>query len=1047
MISSPFLIINAAAGSGKTYSLVYSYLKKLLSSNNSNSHRKMLALTFTNKAVYEMKFRILKSLYLLAYKIDLEEISGYRSSLIVDLGIGKTAIEKKASIVLRKILHEYASFEVITIDSFTQKLIRTFAKDLKIPASFEVTLEADQLLEEMIESILDKAGVEKKLTKLLVDFSLSKTAELKSWNIGMDLFDFSKLLLNENDRTPILSFKNKNSADFKAQKTKFVKEYQNAFEQLKKIGIEALKLISDNGLIQNDFSRKAVFNHFEKISNGQLDRLYENKLDQNFQQSTNIYNKSLAVEKKIKIDGILPELFDHYKKAKLKVGRLFVIKNILNQWTPLSLISEMERGLEALQLPFNRLLLSRFNEIINKEISTLSTPYIYERLGEKYRHYFIDEFQDTSRLQWKNLIPLISNAIESLDDSQTPGSLLLVGDPKQAVYRWRGGDNQQFLNLLNRESPFQIKPEVTVLPKNYRSKKAIVDFNNKFFAFVGSQIDSLEQSKMFGRDAQQRFNEKEGGRVAISFIEKKRRKEIAIPFYKTQTIAFLNEAKAANFLWSDMAVLVRKRDQAATIASSLEENDIPFVSSESLSLESSMHVNFLISLIRLVLHPEDYEERKKVIAFLYLENGKNKKYHVLLNDLIFIPFSLFQKKLNHEFGFLFDFDHFSKKPIYNALEYSIANFGLEASVDAHLTAFLENVFEFKTNNNSDFASYLDYWEKKGRHQSIVIPQGIDAVKIMTIHKAKGLEFPVVVIPFATEELSNLGSRKVWYPIAKKFDTSFEWARISFSDKLKYLGNEGEDFYDQKIDEEKMDALNLLYVALTRAVEEVYIITQLENEKLSAGKSYATLLNHFVMSQGNEPSVEEVFQWGSSEKVECLEKDFSIHQIQPKFKMDSRWENRLWIQLSFKHERQGGEVRQEGILIHDLLGEVDHQEEIVSVIENALALGRISRSEKARYTNLLLNVVNHPELRGYFDKDLTVYKEQDILVPEKSFIRPDRVVKTHSHWAIIDYKTGKYSVKHEYQISRYSEIIRDMTQEQCKKFLVYIDKKISVKRVF
>ena len=178
----------------------------------------------------------------------------------------------------------------------------------------------------MIESILDKAGIEKKLTKLLVDFSLSKIAELKSWNIGMDLFDISKLLLNENDRTPILSFKNKNSADFKAQKTKFVMEYQNAFEQLKKIGIEALKLISDNGLIQNDFSRKAVFNHFEKISNGQLDRLYENKLDQNFQQSANIYNKSLAAEKKIRIDGILPKLFDHYKKAKLKVGRLFVLK-------------------------------------------------------------------------------------------------------------------------------------------------------------------------------------------------------------------------------------------------------------------------------------------------------------------------------------------------------------------------------------------------------------------------------------------------------------------------------------------------------------------------------------------------------------------------------------------------------------------------------------------------------------------------------------------------------------------------------------------------
>jgi ATP-dependent exoDNAse (exonuclease V) beta subunit len=585
----------------------------------------MLALTFTNKAVHEMKFRILNSLYLLAYHIDLDEISGYRSSLLVDLSIDKTVIKQKAKRILKKILHEYAAFEVITLDSFTHKLIRTFAKDLKIPASFEVTLEADQLLEEMTEAILEKAGIEEKLTKVLVDYSLSKIAELKSWNIGIDLFDFSKLLLNENDRAPILSLKNKTSADFKTQKIKFIQQYKQVFEQFKIIGRSALKLISDNGLTQDDFTRKAVFNHFEKIAHGQLDLIYDNKLAENFEKSINIYNKSLVLEKKEIIDAILPELFDHYNKAKSKFGRLFVLKNILNQWIPMSLIREMERGLEALQLPYNRILLSRFNEIIDKEISTLNAPYIYERMGEKYRHYFIDEFQDTSRLQWKNLIPLISNSIESLDEAQQNGSLLLVGDPKQAIYRWRGGDNRQFLRLLNKESPFQIKPEITVLPKNYRSKRAIVDFNNQFFAFVGSQIDSPEQRHMFVKESQQGLNEKEGGIVTIKFIEKTRKKETAIPIYQAQTLASLNEAKTANFSWCDMAVLVRKRDQAASIASVLQENDIPFVSSESLSLDSSMHVNFLISLIRLVLHPEDFLERKNIITFLYLENEKKKR--------------------------------------------------------------------------------------------------------------------------------------------------------------------------------------------------------------------------------------------------------------------------------------------------------------------------------------------------------------------------------------------------------------------------------------
>ena len=1046
MKSSPFLIINASAGSGKTYSLVYAYLKRLLSSNQDDAYRKMLALTFTNKAVHEMKSRILKSLYLLAYNNGTDDIKDYRTRLILDLKTDENFVEQKSKRVLKKILHEYAAFEVITLDSFTHKIIRTFAKDLKIPASFEVTLDVDQLLEETTESIIEKAGIDKKLTKILVDFSLSKTAELKSWNIGMDLFNFSKLLLNENDRIPISSLKKKKLNDFKTQKIKFGEQYEQYLEQLKLIGKTALKLITDKGLTKDDFTRKAVFNHFEKIANGSLERLYDNKLGENFEEGKNIYNRSLAEEKKTNIDAIILELYSFYLEAKSKVGKLLLLKNILNQWVPLSLIGEMESGLEALQLPYNRILLSRFNEIIDQEISALDAPYIYERLGEKYLHYFIDEFQDTSRLQWKNLIPLISNALESLHEAEQSGSLLLVGDPKQAIYRWRGGDNQQFLKLLNKESPFQIDPDITVLPKNYRSKKALVDFNNQFFAFVGSQIENTEQKKIFTEEAQQGFNLKEGGSVSIKFIEKTKRKEMVVPVYQSQTLAFLNEAKASDFAWSDMAVLVRIKDQAVLIATALQENNIPFISSESLSLDSSLRVNFLIALIRLVLYPEDYQERKNIVAFLCVENEKVKDYDALLNELIFDSFPVFQERLNLKFGLSFDFELFSKKSIYDAMEYAIANFDLVEKIDAHLCAFLDNIFEFKTNNNADFVTYLNYWENKGRQQCIVIPEGIDAVKIMTIHKAKGLEFPVVVIPFATEELSPLGNRKVWYPVADTFDSSFEWAWIIFSNKLKYLGLEGVDFYNRKIDEERMDALNTLYVALTRAASRMYLITQVEADKSPVDKSYATLLNRFVRNQGQEPNVDLIYEWGQYEKSEETSGQVVKHQIQSKFKIDSSWQNRLWTQMSFKHERHGDNALQKGILIHDLMGEVNHHEDVNSVIENALDQGRISPSESAYYNALLFEVVQHPDLKAYFDRELIVYNECDILVPKKSFVRPDRVVKTKTHWAIIDYKTGKYSAKHESQINRYAELINEMYHQDCKQFLVYINEEISVKPV-
>ena len=1046
MKPTPFLIINASAGSGKTYTLVYAYLKKLLSSPQDDVYRKMLALTFTNKAVHEMKFRILENLYLLANKIKDKEIESVRSDLLKDLKIDEAALKQKSYRVLKKILHEYAAFEVITLDSFTHKLIRTFARDLKIPAGFEVTLDADQLLEEMTEAILEKAGVEEKLTKVLVAFSLNKTDELKSWNIGRDLFDFSKLLLKENDREPLSRLKQKKASDFAEQKAKFDREYQATLNQFKSIGKAALKLFEDKGLTEDDFYRKVAYNHFKKITTEVSENLYKNNLEENLTEGKSIYKKNTAEEKKTIIDAIIPELLHLYKSAKSKAGRLFLLKKILNHWVPLSLIGEMERGLESLQLPYNRLLLSRFNEIIDKEISKLDAPYIYERLGEKYRHYFIDEFQDTSRLQWKNLIPLVSNALESLDEAGQSGSLLLVGDPKQAIYRWRGGDNGQFLKLLNGVSPFQIKPKVKVLPKNFRSQKNIVDFNNRFFAFLGSNIDNPEQKRMFEIEAQQRFNQKEGGRVVIKFIEKTKTKEAAIPNYQAQTVASLNEANILGFKWSEMAVMVRKKDQAVLIAAALQENDIPFISSESLSLESSTRVNFLVSLIRLVLYPEDHEQRKNITAFLFLEHGKNQDPDPLFREMISGTFHDFEKKLNREFGLSFDFDLFSKKSIYNAVEYALSAFGFDQNTDAHLSAFLDNIFEFKTNNNSDFVSYLNYWDNNGRHQSIVIPDGIDAVKIMTIHKAKGLEFPVVAIPFAAEELSPNNKEKVWYPIAEMFDTSFDWAWIDFSAKLKFLGNEGEAFYNNKVNEKRMDALNTLYVALTRAASQMYLITHLEDEKTIVDKNYATLLNHFVRRQGYEPNLEEAYEWG--EKKEAGRSGAESHEPKIKFlfKTSSNWQNRLWTQLSFKHENQIENARQEGILIHDLMGEVYHEEDVPLVVENAVENGRINPSEEAYYTSMLMEVVRHPQLNTYFDKSINIYNEQDILVPKASFVRPDRVVKTKTHWVIIDYKTGKYNPKHESQISRYGEILRQMPPKDSKKFLVYIDRAITVKAI-
>jgi ATP-dependent exoDNAse (exonuclease V) beta subunit len=1047
MKSSPFQIINAAAGSGKTYALVFAYLKKLLSSHHDDGYRKMLALTFTNKAVNEMKFRILDNLYLLAHHIEEDKIKDIRSSLLNDLDVDLPSLQQKAKRVLNKILHEYAAFEVITLDRFTHKIIKSFAKDLKIPASFEVTLDSDLLLEEMTENILDQAGIDKPLTEILVAFSLSKIDELKSWNIGQDLFDFSKLLLNENDREPLSVLKKIDQVEFKAQKKTFQKRLSTLKEELKTIGIDTLQLLNDKGLNEDDFNRKTLYKHFEKIASGTVDDLYKNQLEKNLNEGQRLYTQSLSESKKNIIDALIPRLLECFIKAKLKVGKLLLLKSIISQWTPLSLIGRMEKGLEDLQLPENRLLLSRFNEMIDNEISGLDAPYIYERLGEKYRYYFIDEFQDTSRLQWKNLIPLISNALQGLDDDHQMGSLLLVGDPKQAIYRWRGGDNKQFLSLLKKESPFpELPPHITLLPKNYRSREAIVDFNNQFFAWVGSTCQDSEQKQMFAQQTQQEFNHKKGGQVIVRFVEKGRKKENTIPYYQEQTIISLNAARSNGFLWKEMAVLVRKKEQAVQVAEALQTEDIPLISSESLSLGSSLKVNFLIALIRIVVDPDDEEQRKNIIEFLYHNKGTTMDLDQSLSSSIFLPIFAFEKEIKKQFDLSFDFQLFSKKSLYNAIEYAIAAFQLIENMEAHLNAFLDDVFEFSAQDEGSFLSYLHYWEQKGKDQKIVIPEGTDAVKILTIHKAKGLEFPVVVLPFASEELISSRSQKVWYPIKNHFETTFGWGRIHFSNKLKYLGAEATTFYEQQILAERGDALNTFYVALTRAVSQMHLICTVEEESTPVDKSYATLLNHFVRSQNQTPEIERPFEWGTADNVVRVDNESPIKAFRPDFKFQPNWQKRLWVQMHAKHDESATIARKEGLLVHDLLAEVSSTVDTSAVVTDALHSGKINKDEYDYYLQMVNDIVNHPQLSPFYQEDIEVYNEKDILIPQKSFIRPDRVVKNKNGWVIIDYKTGKEYPRHSNQIKHYAQVLEEMTLEKSKCFLVYIGEKTLVKTV-
>ena len=430
---APFQLYQASAGAGKTFLLVQQYLAKLLSSEQEDRFHRMLALTFTNKAVFEMKFRILQQLHYFAHTQD--DISEHPMGevLLHQLNLPPQELRRRAEINLRLILHDYAAFDIITLDSFTHRVIRSFAKDLGLAYNFEVELQSDRILEKVVEEVIDAVGKDAQLTTLLETFTFQKMddVDVSSWDLKANLMDAAKLLLKENDREEIKRFIQTKKHTVDEQYRILLTKKETIKQALIELGKNLLEQLSDAGLVAGDFNRGTLYKRFENLSKGDFKKYDEGKLHENLLAGKNIHKAKTPEAAKAQIEILLPTFLASYEEGLVLYRQWQLLNDILKQWIPLNLLAVLARTLDAYQTQSNRVLLSTFNERIAKEILWQPSPYIYERLGENYRHYFLDEFQDTSSLQWNNLIPLIKSSIESQLESGHTGSLLLVGDPKQ----------------------------------------------------------------------------------------------------------------------------------------------------------------------------------------------------------------------------------------------------------------------------------------------------------------------------------------------------------------------------------------------------------------------------------------------------------------------------------------------------------------------------------------------------------------------------------------------------------------------------------------
>jgi ATP-dependent helicase/nuclease subunit A len=807
-------IYKSSAGSGKTFTLVKEYLKLCLP--NPEKFRSIVAITFTNAASAEMKERIIDKLQGLANGGE-DDLRG----ILLKEGITEAQLNNSGK-VLGNILYNYSRFNISTIDSFFHKILRGFGKELGLPLDFEIFLETDEALDYAVDTFIQRSHTNRNIHNILLEYIREKISNGSSWIIRADLYRIAKELLEDATflmATPELE----QIQEFIKTLRSIISEFENTLDAIGKNAIQAMEY---NGLEIADFKygKTGPANYFNKIQKPAKEyepgKRFLSALDDNSQWLNSAANRQAEETMNVTLIPLGEKAFRIYRAGH---SQYISAKEILRNIYTFSVYEEIHKTLLEYKEKNEVVLISDFNRILSEHLIKEQISFIYSKIGVRYEHFLIDEFQDTSRLQWMNLRPLIENAL-----SQN-ANCLIVGDSKQGIYRWRGGD----VELIEKQVPevdFAAYSQKISLNSNYRSRTEVVEFNNRFFTDVLRQFpnDFYERGmldRIFSDVVQiPAAKNKEGGYVEITYIQKEgqARENFLLPAME-KLLETINSVLLGGHSLKDIAILVRDKRQAEEAARLLLANDINFISPDSLSLENVPSIRLLFSTLNYISDTRN-NLAKTELLFTYLqyfnsENGDGFSASEVLMDFSNAESSLFNKLLPEEFtGHIFEL---AIKPLYELSEELIRIFGLQKEPDAYIQRFLEVTLEYSRKYKLSIRAFLDWW--KENKYSIIMPDDIDAIRIMTIHKSKGLEFSVVIIPFADWNFRSSTPDIMWIEPEEEPFNKFEKLPVNASTRL--LSSTFSETYKREEAMITIDNLNLLYVAFTRAKDKLYITTE------------------------------------------------------------------------------------------------------------------------------------------------------------------------------------------------------------------------------
>ncbi len=1085
MDTKPFTVYKSSAGSGKTYTLVKEYLKLVLT--NPAKVRHILAITFTNAASAEMKERIIKVLgEIVALKKGYLNLPGKEEAetkkivreIASEASLEENTILDNSEKVLFHILHNYNDFSISTIDSFTHRILRTFSFDLQIPINFEIEFDTRQTIEQAADILISRTGQKNNpvLTNLLVNFIESRIDEERSFGIEHEITEMAGKMLNEDSIHYIDKIKEKDIPDFlKAYKE--IKKKQNNFQnRLIDLANNGLHLINKADVEVSSMAQgnKGIFSWFKKLSNGRiLDGLPPNKtvqkiLNENKWHSAKADKQDIAAINNIapELNKIADEIIDLSEK---NLSEYILLDNIRNNIFSLALINEMEKIIDNIRKEENSLFISDFNKKISDFIAHEPIPFIYERIGERYQNYMIDEFQDTSVLQWQNMLPLIENSLAN-------GNMcLLVGDAKQSIYRWRGGDAQQFIMLpkltrkiysVNKEmvektleaNYRQIPDDIEESTINYRSLENIVNFNNDFFETIKAGLPDLIKEVYQGHH--QKSNKTgNGGYVEISFIPeiKSNDKEE----FENKTVEkvnnTINELVNGKYSYRDIAVLCRKKKEAAAVANYLTNKGLYVVSEESLLLNASSKVNFLISFMKMLNNPGDNLALVECVDFLI--NNKVIKQPDNLHNCLKILFydeengvknndiNNFEKlvSLLKENGLNLSSFISNTDNVYELFEETVRLFfHSQQNIDPYLTFFFDCVHEFQQSHYNSIPEFLRYWDENKHKLSLIIPDKLNAVKVITIHKSKGLQFPVVIYPFAKEAVKSHKDDGFWINLDNKTISGLKAAYISSRKNLAETNFS--DLYSYEEESKMLDLINLTYVAFTRPKEKLYVISSVPGSGKFPKNSLNSILYEYLKNKK---------LWNNDKLVYSfpIKQSNNIDIKSAKKQLYEENQGKIWLNKYInqpRHEKvqarvidqphDTGQVKKviRGRQIHKAMENIYAEKDIPIVMEQLIFDGYINEKESDDLKNNIKSIINNPLIKPFFSEKYNIKTEPGIFDENGNFYRPDRIVFSNEQTAVIDYKTGDPHQKHQNQIKKYGTLLNDMGYKNIKLLLIYLD---------